>query len=237
MHQLKQDGFEIVNSVFTREQVKNILQVIDQCDKDRSTFRRSEALFAIRQFLTEIPEVYPLIFTTEFIKLIQEKAGEGYELVKSIYFDKPAQSNWFVSYHQDLTIAVKEKIESSGFGSWTVKEDQFAVRPPVSILEDNVTVRIHLDNTTDENGALKVIPESHKNGIIKYSMGEGKGYESEALCTVEQGGVMFMKPLLLHSSGRTINNARRRVIHLEFSRESLPEGMKWAEKIIHSSSI
>jgi len=31
--------------------------------------------------------------------------------VKAILFDKTPSMNWYVTWHQDLTIAVKEKIE------------------------------------------------------------------------------------------------------------------------------
>ena len=87
--------------------------------------------------------------------------------MKSIYFDKPAGSNWFVSYHQDLTISVNAKIDLGGFGPWTVKQDQYAVQPPLQILENNFTIRIHLDDTDENNGALKVIPGSHLKGVCR----------------------------------------------------------------------
>ncbi|KIC90263.1 phytanoyl-CoA dioxygenase family protein, partial [Flavihumibacter solisilvae] len=147
----------------------------------------------------------------------------------SIYFDKPGDSNWFVSYHQDLTISVDKKMELSGFGPWTIKQNQFAVQPPTQILEDNFTVRVHLDNTDIENGALRVIPKSHLNGIRRVEAGEMQNLREET-CAVERGGIMLMRPLLLHSSSRTTNNARRRVIHIEFSRSVLPPGLHWSEK-------
>jgi ectoine hydroxylase-related dioxygenase (phytanoyl-CoA dioxygenase family) len=125
-----------------------------------------------------------------------------------------------------LTISVDKKKEVSGFSSWTVKQNQFAVQPPISWLEDNFTIRIHLDDTDDENGALRVIPSSHLKGIYKLSPNE---IQNEFLCTVKKGGVMVMKPLLFHASGRTINNKQRRVIHIEFSKTKLPEGLNWSE--------
>src|SRR5688572_32610981 len=101
MYRLNEDGFEIVNTFLTEDEVSDILEVINKGEKDRPTVRRSNALFAIRQFIIELPEIYSLIFTPGFGRLLEEKAGLGYELVQSIYFDKPGQSNWFVSYHQD----------------------------------------------------------------------------------------------------------------------------------------
>ncbi|HEX2629378.1 MAG TPA: phytanoyl-CoA dioxygenase family protein, partial [Chitinophagaceae bacterium] len=118
--------------------------------------------------------------------------------------------------------------EVDGFQSWTVKQNQFAVQPPLEYLEDNFTIRIHLDDTTKENGALKVIPGSHLKGV--YRAGEiDKGIDNETDCEVPVGGIMFMKPLLMHASGRTTNGKQRRVIHVEFSRMNLPQDLNWAE--------
>jgi len=161
-------------------------------------------------------------------KVINATFGTDYVVVKSIYFDKPPTSNWFVSYHQDLTISVKEKLAVAGFGSWTTKDGQFAVQPPLEILQDNITVRLHLDDTSASNGALKVIPGSHLQGVYRPETINWET-ETEVDCEVPRGGAMFMKPLLLHSSGRTVNNERRRVIHIEFSRRNLQGGLQWAE--------
>lgn len=54
--------------------------------------------------------------------------------------------------------------------------------------------------------------------------------EKEMICTVKKGGVMLMKPLLLHASGRSTNNNKRRVIHIEFSNRSLMHDLQWSEK-------
>lgn len=191
----------------------------------------SADLFAIRQFLKEVPAVQELVFTNKLHKLKANLFGEGYFAVKSIYFDKPAESNWFVAYHQDLTISVDKRIDLQGFGPWTVKQNQFAVQPPLNILEDNFTLRIHLDDTDESNGALKVVPGSHRKGIYRPETIDWNK-ETEAVCKVERGGVMAMRPLLLHSSSRTTNDKKRRVIHIEFSRQQLPAGLHWSEQIL-----
>ena len=229
MWQLDSDGFEIINGLYSNSQVEGIIGVIEAVDKDKPNFRKLNDLFAVRQFLKEVPDAFDLIFSGSLKQFLVRRFGPEYFVVKSIYFDKPGESNWFVSYHQDLTISVDKKMELSGFGPWTVKQNQFAVQPPTEILEDNFTIRIHLDNTDKENGALRVIPKSHLNGIRRVDAGEMESIP-EVTCTVDRGGVMLMKPLLLHSSSRTTNNARRRVIHIEFSRSILPEGLNWSEK-------
>ncbi|AYL96325.1 phytanoyl-CoA dioxygenase family protein [Mucilaginibacter celer] len=231
-HQYKiaNNGFTVVDDIYTDAGVNDILLAIEYADKTGPLFRQTDDLFAIRQFLKVIPGVSSLIFTDKLNTCLQQLFGDGYFVVKSIYFDKPALSNWFVAWHQDLTISVDEKTDMEGYGPWTVKHNQFAVQPPLNILQDNFTIRIHLDDTDEGNGALKVIPGSHLRGINRP---ENVDYENSTpvSCNVQAGGMMIMKPLLMHASGRTINYKKRRVVHIEFSKAELPAGMLWAEKM------
>ncbi|WP_336958418.1 phytanoyl-CoA dioxygenase family protein [Chryseobacterium contaminans] len=223
-------GFSVINEVFSDAEVAGIIHVLDHIDTSKENFRKSEDLFAIRQFLREIPEIKDLIFNENIKKIVKEIFGDRYFVVKSIYFDKPETSNWYVAYHQDLTISVDKKLELSGFGPWTTKQNQFAVQPPLDILENIYTIRIHLDDTDENNGALKVVPESHSKGIYRPETIDWT-IETEEICKVNKGGVMLMKPLTLHGSNRTTNGKKRRVIHIEFSDKELPEVLQWAERM------
>lgn len=227
---IAEQGFSVVESVYTAVEVDAVLQIIEQADTSKDTFRRSDDLFAIRQFLKELPDVLPVLLNNRLKELISTLLGKSYFIVKSIYFDKPPGSNWYVAYHQDLTISVDQKSDMPGFGPWTVKQNQFAVQPPLSVLENNFTIRIHLDDTTQDNGALKVVPGSHLKGVYRPETIDWT-VEKEVSCIVPKGGIMVMKPLLLHSSGRTVNNKKRRVVHIELSAMELPEGLRWSERI------
>ncbi|AZB27439.1 phytanoyl-CoA dioxygenase [Chryseobacterium bernardetii] len=223
-------GFSVINEVFSDEEVAQITHVLDNIDTSKENFRKSQDLFAIRQFLKEVPEIKDLIFNDNIRTIINEIFGDQYFVVKSIYFDKPETSNWYVAYHQDLTISVDKKLEISGFGPWTTKQNQFAVQPPLDILENIYTIRIHLDETDENNGALKVVPKSHAKGIYRPETIDWM-VETEEICKVKKGGVMLMKPLTLHGSNRTTNGKKRRVIHIEFSDKELPEALQWAERM------
>lgn len=232
--EINSEGFAIINNVYTENEIEKLISLIENItenNSDNAAFRKSQDLFTIRQFHKKIPETLDFIFNQKLKDIIQSNFGKGYFITKSIYFDKPEKSNWFVAYHQDLTISVDTKIEVENFENWTIKQNQFAVQPPKEILEDNFTVRIHIDTTTKENGALKVINNSHSKGILRIEKLNFEN-EKETICEVEKGGIMIMKPLLFHASKKTTNNERRRVIHIEFSKQELPSGLEWSERKI-----
>lgn len=223
-------GFAIIENIYTDAEISQLLAVIENGKQENSNFRKSKDLFAIRQFFKEFPTTLALVFNSKLREIISQLFGNEYFVTKSIYFDKPEKSNWFVAYHQDLTISVDKKIIVEGFTNWTSKQEQFAVQSPVELLDKNFTIRIHLDHTTAQNGALRVVEESHKKGVLRT---ENIDFSSiaETVCEVPKGGMMLMKPLLLHASNKTSNQARRRVLHIEFSNQELPNGMNWSEKI------
>ena len=228
--QLLDNGFSVMENIYSDEEIQNILTIIDQTDSSNETFRKTNDLFAIRQFLREIPTVIDLIFTENLKSVMKEIIGGDFFVVKSIYFDKPETSNWYVPYHQDLTISVDKKMEIKNFELWTTKQNQFAVQPPIEFLENIITIRIHLDDTDENNGALRVVPKSHLKKIYRPETIDWNK-EIETICRVKKGGIMLMKPLTLHSSKRITNNKKRRVIHIEFSNRELPNELKWAERI------
>lgn len=219
---LEKEGFSISKTLFSKKELKEMCDLIDQSDHN----------FAIRQLVLKVPKLQELIFNNDHFKnLYKSICDERYFLTKAIFFNKPKMSNWFVNYHQDLSISVKNKRETVGYSNWTNKNGQLGVIPPREILESIVTFRIHLDDTNETNGALHVIPKSHNKGIIRVDETFNKNkLEKEVLCNVDRGGVMIMKPLLLHASQRSISAFNRRVIHLEFCNQEIP--MQWLEKQI-----
>lgn len=182
---IEEYGFAVINDVFSQKELEDIHVVLQNIDTSKENFRKSEDLFAIRQFLKEVPEIKDLVFNKNIRKVIKEIFGEKYFVVKSIYFDKPETSNWYVAYHQDLTISVDKKLELENFGPWTTKQNQFAVQPPLNILENIYTIRIHLDDTDENNGALKVVPKSHAKGIYRPETIDWC-VETEEICNLEK---------------------------------------------------
>lgn len=176
--------------------------------------------------LTEHSELISQLAHSEWLtKLIPY----GLQPVRSILFDKTPQENWPVAWHQDLTIAVRHKVETAGYGPWSIKDGAPHVRPPIELLEQMATIRIHLDDTPAHNGALRIAPGTHRNGVIT-SIQTYLERSEEEICACEAGDVLLMRPLLLHTSRRSTAPNRRRVIHIEYApRNALDPNMEWLE--------
>jgi phytanoyl-CoA dioxygenase PhyH len=143
-------------------------------------------------------------------------------------FDKSPTKNWLVALHQDLSIPVKERVESPECSGWTEKEGHLYVQPPVSVLERLVAVRVHVDDCPAENGALRVVPHSHMEGRVDPSQAEAlRQRHGETVIPVAQGGVLLMRPLLLHASSKATSLTPRRVLHFVFGPPKLPLGLEW----------
>ncbi len=182
---------------------------------------------AIRQLFKEIPQLKEVCFNSNLKAILSEFKDQLF-LTKAIYFDKPPTANWYVTWHQDLPINVSTKKQIKGYKGWTKKGNVISVIPPDKVLHKTIIIRIHLDDTNEQNGALKIIPGSHKkvhsNKDIELMTG------AFVSCKVNKGGIHIMKPLLLHASSKSTNQKKRRVIHLEFNSMELEKGLEWAEK-------
>lgn len=226
--ELEENGFTVLSDLYSEVEISRILACIENAEQDGNSFMKTKDLFAIRQLIKKVPELSHLLFNQKLTELISNLSESEYFLTKAIYFDKPSESNWFVAYHQDLSISVDKKADLENYVNWTFKKGQYGVQPPIEILQDTITVRIHLDKTDKNNGALKVIPKSHSKGIVRNDSKDWNIVE-EYVCEVEKGGAMLMKPLTLHASNRTTNGKKRRVIHLEFNKHNLTEPLAWLE--------
>jgi len=150
-------------------------------------------------------------------------------VARSILFDKTPEENWPVAWHQDLTIALRGQADVPGYGPWSIKEGAPHVQPPTALLENMVTLRIHLDDTPAGNGALAVIPGSHLHGRTPAN-GVAARVQGPVICECRTGDVLMMSPLILHSSKRAVAPRRRRIVHFEYARQGdLAENLEWLE--------
>lgn len=178
--------------------------------------------------LLDFPEITALAAGPILTDLVAPVLGPNAFAVRGILFDKTPDVNWKVTWHQDLTIAVRDPKEVPGFSAWSLKGGQVHVQPPVSILENMLAVRLHLDDCGPDNGPVRVLPGSHRHGRIAESdIPAWRQRVAEVVCTVPRGGVLLMRPLLLHASSPAVSASRRRVLHIEYAAEELPGGLEW----------
>lgn len=189
-----------------------------------------ESPAGVRGLAAKVPGVAALARSASVRSLVEPILGQRARLVRSILFNKSSDTNWQVAWHQDLTIAVRSQVEAEGYSSWSVKEGVLHVQPPVQVLEQMLSVRLHLDPADDTNGALWVSPASHRLGRLPAneaaSVAERNG---KHLCIVRAGDALLFRPLILHASRKARSRQPRRVIHLEFANATLPESLAWAE--------
>jgi Phytanoyl-CoA dioxygenase (PhyH) len=148
--------------------------------------------------------------------------------VQCTLFNKSPDKNWLVALHQDLSIPVKFQVDSQDCSGWSEKEGQVYVQPPISVLEQLVAVRIHLDECPVESGALRVVPGSHLEGRLSRERAEAlRSLHDETVVPVSRGGALIMRPLLLHASSKATSPTPRRVLHFVFGPPKLPLGLEW----------
>lgn len=147
---------------------------------------------------------------------------------KATFFDKTPGANWVLPWHQDRTIEVSSRAPRDGYRHWRRRDGLWHVEPPREVLERIVALRLHLDPCPERNGALRVVPGSHREGILDEAAVARVVAAARAVTVpAEEGEVLALAPLLLHSSGRSEDPAHRRVLHIEYSDLELPAPLAW----------
>ncbi|WP_316238324.1 phytanoyl-CoA dioxygenase family protein [Bradyrhizobium sp. SZCCHNR1015] len=154
--------------------------------------------------------------------------GDATRPVRAVYFDKTAQANWAVPWHQDRTIVVRDRIEVAGFGPWTIKGGLQHVAPPYEVLARMVTLRVHLDAVPDGNAPLLIAPGSHRLGRIpEADVPVVVARWGTAVCRAEPGDIWLYATPILHASEPSVQPGHRRVLQVDFTADELPGGLIW----------
>ncbi len=154
--------------------------------------------------------------------------GEQARAVRAILFDKAAERNWALGWHQDRTIVVEERLEIDGYGPWTVKSGLIQVEPPFEILERMVTLRVHLDVVDERNAPLRIVPGSHRLGRLPETEIESLvAMSGERLCLAKRGDVWLYATSIVHASLAADPPRRRRVLQVDFSADATPGPLAW----------
>ena len=225
---LERDGFAVVENVLGSDSVEGLREAVGRCGA------RAPAgnLHGIRDLFRAVPATATLARSAAMRDLVEAVLGPKCFAVRAIYFDKPAGANWKVPWHQDLTIAVRERRDVVCFRCWSLKRGVVHVQPPAELLGRMIAIRIHLDDCDEYNGPLRVIPGSHRHGRLGATEIDRLTKQGhEAVVTARSGGAALMRPLLLHASSPAVSPRHRRVLHFEFAAEELQGGLEWYERI------
>lgn len=219
---IERDGFAIVQGVLDERSRLELLRELDGL--------LSGSPAGVRGLAAKVRSVRALALSATVRSLVVPVLGAGAQLVRSILFNKSDEANWQVAWHQDLAIAVAERAEAEGYSSWSLKEGVPHVQPPAEVLEQMLSVRLHLDPADETNGALWVSPGSHRLGRLPAAEAAAVAERNgKHLCVAGVGDALLLRPLILHASRKAISSMPRRVIHLEFAGVSLPKSLTWAE--------
>lgn len=154
--------------------------------------------------------------------------GETARPVRAILFDKSADANWTLGWHQDRTIAVQARTAVPGYGPWSVKAGICHVEPPFALIERMVTIRVHLDPVPADNAPLLVAPGSHRLGrIAESALGAVVERCGAVPCLADSGDIWIYATPIVHASAATAPGGRRRVLQVDFSADSLPPPLEW----------
>lgn len=230
---LEADGY-ILLTVFSPAEIAAIRKEVDGAlaqGSDGSALRAGGgSIYGARNVLQLWPNAATIWKRPPLTDLLLAVLGPRFGLVRVLFFDKPPDQTWALPWHRDLTIAVKNnRLPSQHFRKPTRKGGVLHIQAPPDILANMLTVRLHLDEVTAENGPLCVVPGSHRD-----SPDSPAAERPAATILAAPGEALAMRPLLLHSSNCSHpgTHRHRRILHLEFAATpELPDGYAWHEFI------
>jgi hypothetical protein len=148
--------------------------------------------------------------------------------VRAIFFDKSADQNWSLGWHQDRTIVVKRRIDVTGFGPWSIKNGMVHVEPPFDLLARMLTVRVHLDSVPVTNAPLLIAVGSPRHGRIPTPEIPDVVHQCGVIpCLAEAGDIWLYATPILHASDAAVEPLHRRVLQIDYAVGQLPGGLEW----------
>ena len=203
-------GYGIFRNVWRSDEVAALATTLAQADLDRS---RAGA----RHLLTQ-PAVAALARDPRMLAIARQFLHTEPFPFRATLFDKSAQSNWLVVWHQDTALPLRERRDIAGWGPWSIKGGVTYAHAPAAALSRIIALRMHLDDSGADNGPLRVLPRTHTLGLLSDEAIAEIARTAEPIdCLVDAGGVIAVRPLLLHASSKARSDRARRVIHIEYA--------------------
>ena len=207
---IEANGFSILPGLFSPEYLDRLLLKINE-----SAPRRSRA--GVRHALGLAP-VAELSQQPQMIELARDILGPDAFPFRATLFDKSTTSNWLVVWHQDTALPLRSRLELPGWGPWSVKDGIHYAHAPTATLSKVLALRVHFDDSTAENGPLRVLAGTHMLGVMSdHDVHEVATRIAPVDCVVPKGGVVAMRPLLIHASSKSRAVMPRKVLHIEYA--------------------
>jgi ectoine hydroxylase-related dioxygenase (phytanoyl-CoA dioxygenase family) len=211
---LERDGFAIIPELFSKTEIESLIEGMSAAVSYRSRAGIRHAL--------ELPLVAELSHRSNLLELARTVLGPAAFPFHATLFEKSSKSNWLVVWHQDTALPLRACHEIAGWGPWSVKEGVVYAHAPTEALSQVLALRIHLDDSTALNGPLRVLPGTHRLPVLDDDRIHNLSKEvSPVECLVPAGGILAMKPLLIHASSKSRVEADRRVLHIEYAASPL----------------
>ncbi|HEV2295330.1 MAG TPA: phytanoyl-CoA dioxygenase family protein [Tepidisphaeraceae bacterium] len=229
LDQLEAEGFHVVDRYLDPAVTDALIAHLECLPIDAletSARVKRGVVFARRNLLSA--DYIQRFIDSDSVQSLVNLISPGSMAVRAILFDKTGDANWTVPWHQDRSIAVRQRIEVVGFGPWSEKAGVIHVQPPVELLKQMVTLRFSLDACGIDQGPLRVVPQTHHRILDGGEVGRTVARQPQHYCTTAAGGVVIMRPLVLHASSPAKQARHRRVLHMEFGPPALPGGLQWA---------
>ena len=214
----EQDGFALVDDVISASQREALVNAVAHRAINSAGSRN----------LLEEPLCQDLAVQLRCDPRLSQFMPASARAVQCTYFEKSADTNWLVAYHQDLAVPLKARKDSPAWSGWSEKGGVTFAIAPTAVLQSLVAVRVHLDASTRENGPLRVIAGSHGLGrVVPTDLERHRREGREVVCLGPQGSALVFRPLLLHASSKSDSWVPRRVLHFLFGPLLLPDDMAW----------
>jgi ectoine hydroxylase-related dioxygenase (phytanoyl-CoA dioxygenase family) len=202
-------GFAVIRDFISTGEIAGLLQ------DTREPLPRSRA--GLRHAL-RYPSIAAFVRKPRLTALAAEILGTAATPFRATLFDKSPGSNWLVVWHQDTALPIQHRLDVPGWGSWSVKDGITYAHAPAAALDKIVALRVHLDDSTAENGPLRVLPGTHDLGVLEDDAIRQLATDVAPVdCVVPLGGVIAMKPLVIHASSKSRREQPRRVLHVEYA--------------------
>lgn len=203
-------GYAIFPDVISSSECDALLHALSS-----SALRKNRA--GIRHLMSN-PAVASLTRDSRMHRLAAEFVGPTAAPFRATLFEKTEQANWLIMWHQDLVLPIQDPFERTGWGPWSTKAGVRCAQAPAWALSRVIALRLHLDDSTSANGSLRVIPDSHRDGVLSDADVLARAASTAFLeCLVSRGGVIAVRPLLIHASSKSITHEPRRVLHIEYA--------------------